>query len=589
MQPAHPVPPVPGYTTLEVLHRSPFTATFRAIRQVDAARVVIKRLNPELRDMPLHYARFAREAALMRRLAGDYVPIPSGPEEQHGHAYIVLPDLPGVPLEQIQPRPPPLGELLGLALSLARAIASLHQRSVAHDSLGPGVVIWDRTSGGLKFIDFSTAAELTDCRSDFRGLGEMLRFLSSPPAPLGAGNIAAELTRDAPPPLPPAFEAIIARLLAPTLDEGYQTAYGLLADLTRCAESVGAAGEVPSFPVGQLDAPPPPTAASDARSPAAGSEARTRRLDELEGLRAACAHLERLLADRTQQLDQSRAELHRLEREALELQMAGGFAHEMRNALTAASFLLARAAGSVTGEAEARSLPEQSVALLRELVRPALAALPAGPGAAAADAALEVVLEHEVTMSRIVGGTVAAVQRALSLTGQIMQYSKLGQAARGSEEIDVPRVLQQVVAEMRPALVAESIRVEVGPLAAGRITGTEQHFDSILKNLVMNARDALVDAPEFRERRIEVGLDRDGPALVLSVRDNGCGMSAEVRQRIFEPFFSTKPRTGTGLGLGMVRKLVDLYDGRVEVDSEIGRGSCFRIILPVTLDDGFWF
>jgi CheY-like chemotaxis protein len=74
-----------------------------------------------------------------------------------------------------------------------------------------------------------------------------------------------------------------------------------------------------------------------------------------------------------------------------------------------------------------------------------------------------------------------------------------------------------------------------------------------------------------------------GPYIVLSVRDTGCGMSPQIMKRIFEPFFTTKePGKGTGLGLATVRAAVEKSGGYLDVESEVGKGSCFRIYFPRT-------
>jgi signal transduction histidine kinase len=106
------------------------------------------------------------------------------------------------------------------------------------------------------------------------------------------------------------------------------------------------------------------------------------------------------------------------------------------------------------------------------------------------------------------------------------------------------------------------------------------HHHSIVDNLVRNARDALLDRKGEGPRRLLIELVEGASGWVLRVEDTGSGIAAEHRERIFEPFFSTKPNTGTGLGLGVVRKLVGLYGGTIEVESEVGRGTVFVIELP---------
>ena len=77
------------------------------------------------------------------------------------------------------------------------------------------------------------------------------------------------------------------------------------------------------------------------------------------------------------------------------------------------------------------------------------------------------------------------------------------------------------------------------------------------------------------------------PAVVVDVIDDGPGVPADVTDKIFNPFFTTKV-TGTGLGLAIVRKIVDAHDGRIDVSSTPGAGTRFRVTLPVTSASG-WF
>jgi signal transduction histidine kinase len=73
----------------------------------------------------------------------------------------------------------------------------------------------------------------------------------------------------------------------------------------------------------------------------------------------------------------------------------------------------------------------------------------------------------------------------------------------------------------------------------------------------------------------------DGSSVTLTLRDSGHGIEPDVRARVFEPFFTTKPvGRGTGLGLSVARDLVVAAGGRIEVDSEAGRGTAFHVVLP---------
>jgi signal transduction histidine kinase len=102
-------------------------------------------------------------------------------------------------------------------------------------------------------------------------------------------------------------------------------------------------------------------------------------------------------------------------------------------------------------------------------------------------------------------------------------------------------------------------------------------FKQALFNLIRNAQHAMPDGGE-----LILTTRREGAFAVLDVVDTGCGIPVELRGRIFEPFFSTRP-AGTGLGLPTVRKIVEAHGGSIGLESEIGKGSKFTIRLPAVL------
>ncbi len=108
--------------------------------------------------------------------------------------------------------------------------------------------------------------------------------------------------------------------------------------------------------------------------------------------------------------------------------------------------------------------------------------------------------------------------------------------------------------------------------------------EQIIVNLVYNARDAL-DArmnrePEFSAAEITIRTRTQPGQVVLEIYDNGIGMDEETQKFIFEPFFTKDKKGGTGLGLSITSSLVRNMFGKIELDSEKGQGTCFRVILP---------
>jgi signal transduction histidine kinase len=98
----------------------------------------------------------------------------------------------------------------------------------------------------------------------------------------------------------------------------------------------------------------------------------------------------------------------------------------------------------------------------------------------------------------------------------------------------------------------------------------------VFANVVKNALEATERRPDGR---VDVTLYRRGNVAVVQVSDNGVGMKPEHREKIFLPFFTTKP-TGTGLGMAIVKKIMDLHGGEVEIDSVPGEGTTVRLVIP---------
>jgi len=108
--------------------------------------------------------------------------------------------------------------------------------------------------------------------------------------------------------------------------------------------------------------------------------------------------------------------------------------------------------------------------------------------------------------------------------------------------------------------------------------------ETALKRAILNLLTNAVEACQ-KGQSIDFAAQRDEEAgcLVITLADTGPGMPKEVRERIFEPFFTTKGNRGTGLGLPLVKKVIEAHGGRLDLDSEPGRGTLFRIRLPETL------
>jgi histidine kinase len=285
------------------------------------------------------------------------------------------------------------------------------------------------------------------------------------------------------------------------------------------------------------------------------------------------AELEAFVSLRTAELTRTQQRLHALEKAALEQRMAGGFAHEMRNALTGAKLLL----GRIFRGPQGTSLPEDTSGKLMALYLQVREALPPEQHVPVARLLQEINGNEEQT-DELLKDVDAALGRALGITRQILEYAQLGEQNPGLEPVPLRPLVQAILEESREALASVELRVEVPEACLWY--GRQEHFYSILKNLVLNALDALRDKPGEGPRRLKVEGRWSEQDCTVRVEDTGAGIAPQHRSRLFEPFFSTKPDSGTGLGLAMVARLVSLYGGTVSVESEPGQGAAFTVSLP---------
>ncbi|MBI4700932.1 MAG: response regulator [Deltaproteobacteria bacterium] len=169
---------------------------------------------------------------------------------------------------------------------------------------------------------------------------------------------------------------------------------------------------------------------------------------------------------------------------------------------------------------------------------------------------------------------------------------RIGGFARGGSQRPVPIDLTELCEDaVRLARRTLSRSIEISSIIRPglAVCGDAVELHQVLLNLFLNARDACGESGRIELTATRLGSPAASRAasvapaswIVLSVKDDGQGMPPAVRQRIFEPFFTTKPAVrGTGLGLATVNDIVSLYQGRIEVESKPGRGSCFRVYLP---------
>ena len=151
--------------------------------------------------------------------------------------------------------------------------------------------------------------------------------------------------------------------------------------------------------------------------------------------------------------------------------------------------------------------------------------------------------------------------------------------SREFETISIAELLKDACEMTRPRWESRSefaqIRFALNADCQAHVKGDPVELREVLVNMIYNAIDAM---PSGGEIRLTIQENRD--RVVVCVSDTGTGMSPDVKQRLFDPFFTTKGKAGTGMGLAVSFGIIRRHEGSIEVDSEPGRGTTFKISLP---------
>lgn len=165
-------------------------------------------------------------------------------------------------------------------------------------------------------------------------------------------------------------------------------------------------------------------------------------------------------------------------------------------------------------------------------------------------------------------------QRLTDVANDFLRFARLRELDRR------PTRLDEVIAEMIDFFTpkARSANIEIKTYFAANLPNVSLDrdlFKQALLNLMLNAVQAMAEGGELTfQARSENG------AVRLDIIDTGCGMSADAIERVFKPFYTTRPG-GTGLGLPTTRRIVEMHGGRIELQSEVGKGTQFTIWLPL--------
>jgi PAS domain S-box-containing protein len=172
------------------------------------------------------------------------------------------------------------------------------------------------------------------------------------------------------------------------------------------------------------------------------------------------------------------------------------------------------------------------------------------------------------------------VDRIRSMVMDILYYAKDRELQL--EEVSPAALIGELQADLHKKATDIDVALElvVAP-DAGSVPADTMAVRAMLLNLIENSLDACRADSAKGEHRVRLAVRREPPFMLFDLEDNGVGMDRETKEKAFSLFFSSKGIKGTGLGLFISNKIVDKHGGRIEVDSEPGRGTRFRVYLPL--------
>jgi signal transduction histidine kinase/DNA-binding response OmpR family regulator len=199
-------------------------------------------------------------------------------------------------------------------------------------------------------------------------------------------------------------------------------------------------------------------------------------------------------------------------------------------------------------------------------------------------------LEPESPIQAKLEQVLDAAGRATKLIRQLMVFSR--REAIDPERANLKEIIDNLIKMLR-RVIGEQVELDVlHDTEAAQVFVDPGQIEQVVMNLCINSRDAMPEGGRISINTSRIHFDarevanrpwaKEGGYSVLTVSDNGCGMPSDIRERIFEPFFTTKDcDKGSGLGLATVYAIVQRHSGGIEVCSEPGQGTTFRIFLPI--------
>jgi signal transduction histidine kinase len=181
---------------------------------------------------------------------------------------------------------------------------------------------------------------------------------------------------------------------------------------------------------------------------------------------------------------------------------------------------------------------------------------------------------ENVEYAKVALDELARVERSVS---HLLKYAK--ETDYAFENVGLASVLDHALTEMRAKLEANQVSVSRNYIGGPTVRADADKLRQVFTNVIDNSIDAMES--NAGERRLEFGIVNLHPGTAsVVIRDNGCGIAEDKLAKIFNPFYTTK-KNGTGLGMGIAKKVMDAHSGRIEVQSKPGTGTEFRLSIPL--------
>ena len=173
-----------------------------------------------------------------------------------------------------------------------------------------------------------------------------------------------------------------------------------------------------------------------------------------------------------------------------------------------------------------------------------------------------------------------ATQRCRVIVQKLMDYAKKPVEDKETHTVDMLALLNKVKKFLGYQLEQDDISIDISAQdEVCNVIGNANELEQVITNIILNARDAMVDINT--KGNISVVLDKVVDRIRLQIKDQGKGMTKDVQNQIFDPFFTTKDvGKGLGLGLSICHSIVQKHHGDIQVQSQLGEGTEFTIILP---------